>query len=165
MGLSCPDPERENHPALWGLPADRRQGRKGGGPGGLGSGQGLAGLRSAGGGAGDSRGPGARTLLEKQVWGWISCQPRAACRTVAAGSGSLHMRPLGSGLPARGAPGPPPGQWLCALAAGLLTGAEVALDPALWGGGLCPGQGSHLSWWLPSRNIKPRYALLVGESG
>lgn len=50
MGLSCPDPERENHPALWGLPADRRQGRKGGGPGGLGSGQGLAGLRSAGGG-------------------------------------------------------------------------------------------------------------------
>lgn len=62
-------------------------------------------------------------------------------------------------------PGPPPGQWLCALAAGLLTGAEVALDPALWGGGLCPGQGSHLFWGLPSRNIKPRYTLLVGESG
>lgn len=27
----------------------------------------------------------------------------AACRRVAAGSGSLHMKPLGSGLPARGA--------------------------------------------------------------
>ena len=39
VGLSCPDPERESHPVLWGLPTGRRQEREGGGPGGLGSGR------------------------------------------------------------------------------------------------------------------------------
>lgn len=121
----------------------------------------LAGLGNAG-GAGDSRGPGGTDTAGKTSLGdWISCQPRAAAQSWLA-AGQWDPRTWGWG-PCT--PCPPPGRWLCALVAGLLTGAEVALDPALWGGGLCPGQGSRLSWGLPSRNIKARYPLLVGESG
>lgn len=93
------------------------------------------------------------------------------------------MRELGSGVPACGAGGgpvppihlreaPQAFTWLCALVAGLDTGAEAAAGPVLWEGGLCPSRAAHedascLSWGFLAETSTPDTLYLwekVGDS-
>lgn len=93
------------------------------------------------------------------------------------------MRELGSGLPAcaaGGGPVPPihlreapqAFTWLCALVAGLDTGAETAAGPVLREGGLCPSRAAHedtscLSWGFLAETTTPDTLYLwekVGDS-
>lgn len=167
MGLSCPD-QRKITPHSWGLPTDRRQGRKEGAQ--------EAWEARAGTGRAEERRRGRVTHVGqghghcwKNRFRGLDFLSAPCCLPHSRGwELSLHMKPLGSGLPARGAGVLVPRAHLRSSGCvpwrqGLLTGAEVALDPALWGGGLCPGQGSPPLLGASSSLSKPRYTLLVGR--